>query len=208
MKTLITSCNRRDLLEQTIESLFKNQKVELNITLHEDHPNMISLAGSGIILTGGIGQHASIEKYLNGITDKYYLHCEDDWLFKNHYDWITESKCIMEEDDLVIKVMARNNSPHPCKFNIGLVDENRDLISYGEIHPWTGDDGICWHGFSWNPGITRADILKRFMPFPKFEQELAERIFKAGYKVAALANPVYTHIGEGRSTVHLDPTKK
>lgn len=178
MKALITSCGRTDLLACTLSSLFYNQNNKIFITIHEDGLSKI-------------GQHASIEKFISSYQEKYYLHCEDDWQFNNTYDWITRSIEIMEDDPMIIKTLAREGSPHPC---------NHDKNGYGILDPWAGPDGIVWHGFSWNPGVTRADILKQFMPFPKWEQDLAELIYKAGYKVAELSVPVYKHIGDNRST--------
>lgn len=71
--------------------------------------------------------------------------------------------------------------------------------NFGYIQPWT-NNGITWHGFSWNPGVTRLDLLKQFVPFGKHEQDVAKAIYDAGYKVVRLENGVCHHIGGGRST--------
>jgi hypothetical protein len=197
MLSLLTSCGRFDLLQHTVDSLLKNQQVNLFIDIHEDS-NTINfqnkdLPNINVVFTGGRGQHASIERFLNRYPDqKHYLHLEDDWEFNNDYNWIERSLEIMKQDPSVIKVLCRENSPHPCKHDVNL--------GYGYIHPWQAPDGTVWHGFSWNPGVTRLDLLKQFIPFPKWEQELAANIFNAGYKVVELIKPVYKHIGDGRST--------
>jgi hypothetical protein len=178
MEALITSCGRYDLLFKTLESFHKNQSQNVFINIHEDGLSKI-------------GQHDSIEKYLNRFGEKYYLHCEEDWMFVNSYDWIKKSIEIMEADNSIIKVLCRGGSPHPC---------THDQDGFGFVNTWTGEDGILWHGFSWNPGVTRADLLKQFIPFAKTEQEVAEQIYKAGYKVVELEKYICTHIGEGRST--------
>lgn len=207
MMTLITSCGRQDLLAQTVSSLYINQSQPIDIVIHEDRPGLeekeMALAGARIIHTNGLGQHGSIERFLKAVDGlKYYLHCEDDWKFTNRYDWIRVSKKIMDEDQRVIKVLARDGSPHPCDhgFAIRYGDLPHEFIRYGYLQPWDGDDGIKWGGFSWNPGVTRFDLLKKFLPFPKLEQELAQNINNAGYKVVELAVPIYQHIGDGRST--------
>lgn len=206
MVALITSCGREDLLLKTIGSLTMNQMEPLKIVIHEDHlgatkENTLRSSLDHWIttdLTGGIGQHASIEKFLNFFERMaFYLHVEDDWEFKNTYNWIEASMDIMLNHPDVIKVLAREASPHPCSHDHILDHENN--IKYGFLQPWE-NDGIKWHGFSWNPGVTRLSMLKQFAPFPKHEQELAERIYNAGYKVAELSIPVYNHIGDGRST--------
>lgn len=151
-----------------------------------------------------IGQHKSIEYFMADHNEKYYAHCEEDWIFENSYDWITESLKIMESDPTIIKVLARFDSPHPVEYDkiLEYTTENNmiNIINYGILKPWKGNDGILWHGFSWNPGVTRLDLLKEFTPFPKWEQELAEQIHDKGYKVAVLSKPIYKHIGENRST--------
>jgi hypothetical protein len=195
---LITSYGRTELLTSTIESLLSAQMSHIDITIHEDHPEPMWSAIYSCLTTkttGGVGQHRSIEKYLNETEGKYYLHVEEDWDFKNSYDWIAASMAIMEENPEVIKVLCRAGSPHPCKH-----EKNINNVNYGILEPWSGPDGILWHGFSWNPGLTRLDILKRFAPFKKWEQEVAEDIHKAGYRVAELSIPVYTHTGDGQST--------
>jgi GT2 family glycosyltransferase len=214
MKALLTSFNRPDLLMQTLNSLLQDQPYPLGIQVYEDSPTIdyspeslqdaFGIACVSVKKTGGIGQHQSITRFLEQNEGKHYLHLEDDWEFNNTYDWITASLSLMDQDESVIKVLARADSPHPCVHNYSLQSDRTRMFGY--LDPWL-NDGILWHGFSWNAGVTRMDYLKRFMPFPKFEQDLAERIWKAGYKVAELKDKVYTHIGGGRSTVHLDPSK-
>ena len=224
MKALITSCGRPDLLLQTLKSFLDRNKyrkwdgehtnLQIHFTIHEDgniwleseeeyeelnrvlYDTFIqTVNGYRSVYTDHVGQHASIEKFLsenNG--EKYYLHLEEDWLIDNSYNWIQASIDIMEQDPRIIKVLAREGSPHPC-----VHDCSFNGVKYGYLHPWI-NKGIDWAGFSWNPGVTRLDLLKKFEPFPKWEQYLAKNIHAAGYKVVELATPVYRHIGDGRST--------
>lgn len=180
MEVLITSCGRNDLLSKTINSLIKNQTEKLFIIINEDGFSKI-------------GQHASIERYLKSDmpNSKYFIGCEDDWEFDNYYDWISESIKIMEADPTIIKVLCRLDFVHPVEFKNG----------YGILEPWTDPwKSNVWHGFSWNPGITRLDLLKQFTPFEKTEQEVSEAIYKAGYKTVILEKGVCKHIGQDRST--------
>lgn len=205
MLALLTSCGRPDLLEKTLASLSSE---DIKIIVHEDcdihelaiqcyriadtHP--ASILVEDIVMTCGLGQHGSIEKFIQEHqTHLHYLHLEDDWEF-GITNWINNSLAIMYDDESIIKVLARDGSPHPCTH-----DRNIGPTKYGILEPWE-NEGIKWHGFSWNPGVTRLDLLKQFMPFPKWEQDLAEKIYNAGYRVAELAQPVYKHIGDGRST--------
>lgn len=210
MLTLLTSCNRPDLLDQTLKSLIHNQVEPISLIVMEDGLSAEEFETSDILnvcnkyrqnmamleITDKVGQHGAIEKFLNhGCKDKYYLHVEDDWEFNNSYNWIKKSIKIMESNPNIIKVLARENSPHPCNH-----DQKNSGVKYGYVDPWESADNILWHGFSWNPGVTRLDLLKTFVPLPKWEQELAKTIYDAGYKIAELKDSVYHHIGDGRST--------
>ncbi len=211
MFALLTSCNRPDLLERTVKSFYKNQIQKVRLWIHEDgdQENVHSFFNKikeitdvngmvTILETEKVGQHKSIEMFLDGLSEKYYIHLEDDWEFNNKYDWISESIKIMNSDPKVIKVLCRDGSPHPCdhRYNIPGSD-----VDFGYIEPWRDNwEGHLWHGFSFNPGVTRMDLLKKFVPFPSSEQELAKKIYDAGYKTVELSKGVYKHIGDGRST--------
>lgn len=202
MKVLITSCDRFDLLQQTIRSLVTNQKYPLmEIVIHEDGTkgnNVPRIFHGNIPLTvkytNGIGQHASIEKFLKENKDeKFYLHCEDDWVFDNSYDWIKDSIELMEHETNIIKVLCRKDSMHPCTH-----DKMYNGIKYGKLKKWRT---TCdWYGFSWNPGVTSLESLIQFMPFRKQEQDVVEDVFKGGYETVELQKKVYSHIGYTRST--------
>jgi hypothetical protein len=197
MEALITACARPDLLCQTIESFQRNLNRKVFITIHEDGLSKI-------------GQHTSIEMFIDNRDNKYYIHLEEDWQFENSYDWIRASLRIMQADPTIVKVLCRSDSPHPCTFDRRISisgkkgrpegAQQEEMVGWGIIDPWESTDGILWHGFSWNPGVTRMDILRQFMPFAKWEQDVAREIFDAGYKVAMLESGVCRHAGEGRST--------
>ena len=179
MLTLLTSCNRPDLLDQTLKSLLENQQEKISLVITEDGLEKEGAEKSEILkvchkyranmamleITGKVGQHAAIEKFLkHGCTDKYYLHLEDDWEFNNSYNWIRQSIGIMENNPTIIKVLAREGSPHPCTHD-QVLGFGKKKINYGILQPWRSPDETLWHGFSWNPGVTRLDILKLFVPF-------------------------------------------
>ncbi len=215
MIALITSCNRHELLQQTIDSLLKDQKQKLAIAINEDSTTvMLMPAVPGHIINtyrlDGKGQHHSISLFLFNASKnghRYYLHCEDDWLFDNSYDWIMESVKILQSDPMIIKVLCRADSPHPVVYDRKINKKGyqekvtEDEATFGILEPWTDPfKGHKWHGFSWNPGVTRLDLMPQFLPLPETEQQVAEQIYLAEYKVAVLKVGVCTHIGGNQST--------
>lgn len=222
MIALITSCGRPDLLDRTIKSLKKNQQFEIKILINEDAVDVeksrecLNVAEKNeclVIVTPGIGQHSAIESFLSPKLDsKYYLHLEDDWLFDNSYDWIQASIDIMENNPKIIKVLCREDYIHPVECFENLIvsinavgipprTKQKNGPMYGFLQPWADPwHNTLWHGFSWNPGVTRLDLLKEFIPFSKWEQDVSKDVYEAGYRTVILEKGVCKHIGDGRST--------
>lgn len=210
MIVFVTSCGRPDLLEQTLSSFFLNNPLDkINLIIHEDSKDIdlavqcATVAGKfydkcnqlSFIHTQGIGQHASIEKFLREAPDEqYYIHLEDDFEFDNSYDWIRESIGLMEYHDQIIKVLCRKDTEHPCEHDL----QSFTFRKWGVIKPWE-NKGIKWYGFSWNCGVTRLDYLRK-ITLPTWEQDVAERLHILDYRVAELKDKIYTHIGYNRST--------
>lgn len=221
MLALLTSCGRPDLLSRTVKSFYRgNTKHYIaKLIIHEDSKEFKHVCQANSELhnlfngddrkysvhhTDGVGQHKSIDQFLfyapDSRYDKYYMHLEEDWEFLPNDHFIRASIAIMEKHPEVIKVLARKNSPHPCIHDHTICLSGID-IDYGFIKDWTNPfDGRLWHGFSWNPGVTRLDLLRKFYPLPAYEQDVDKAIMVAGYKVVELSTPVYDHIGFGRST--------
>lgn len=177
--TIITACGRDALLEQTKQSLIANTDFSLKLEVYNDLYR--------------VGQNWNLNQALQGRKEKYYLHCEDDWLIQdtNKY-WVDESLKILADNPRIIKVINRSDSVHPCDFEHG----NYGILNHW-VDPWCHVD---WFGFGWNVGVTRLDLLQRFMPIVGKEQDLSKRIHDAGYKVALLKNSTAIHIGGEQST--------
>lgn len=213
MIVFITSCGRPDLLEQTLNTFMLNNPLKkIDLIIHEDSTDIALASACAMVAqrtnfnslqfhcTNGLGQHASIEKFLREAPDeKYFIHLEDDWEFDNSYDWISASIAIMEERPEIIKVLCRKDSVHPCEHNKITFEDGTIPHQWDYLQSWK-NKGIVWRGFSWNPGVTRLDYLKKFAPFPQWEQNVAEEIWKKEFMTAELKRKIYTHIGQNRST--------
>lgn len=156
---VITSCNRYDLLERTLDSLLKyNTYPVKDVIVSEDGPmtqNIVNLMSKEkyegkeirwfFFENGKQGQIKSIDRVYSLVETPYIFHCEDDWEFYQS-GFIEISKEIMDKYPKVLQVWLRdkddtNGHPH---FN-GIMAQNY-LNEY--------------HGFSFNPGLKRLSDYK------------------------------------------------
>ncbi len=212
LPALITSAGRPEHLQSTVRTLFLNQPFEdIDLTIQEDSiPAKIIFNKEGIktkhpikfvILEGGC-LNKNIEYYLSNLHGhKYYLHCEDDWDFKNSYDWITASIEIMEKKPDVCKVLARSTNNHHKLIN------NRTLndVEYADMAPL--DLGVIWHGYSNTPGVTRVRAMKECMPFVPLsgahaEISIMQKLHELNYKTVHLVKGIAAHTGGDNPTWH------
>jgi hypothetical protein len=131
------------------------------------------------------GQIKSISHYFENAHGKYYLHLEDDWFFnpRTVQHFIKDSIEIMEQDPNIIKVLSRAEFKMNTEVKNGI-----EYICETELY------GKVWHGFSWNPGVSRLDLLKA-RNLDQHEHDINLDVHGLGYRVAYLPYNVYTHIG-------------
>ena len=186
MKCVITSCNRHELLIQTLESLWGFDEY----IIWEDSPVKVPQVRKNQRVVYSIenqGQTESINQLYQLVKDeKYVMHAEDDWVFQyTDLEWIQESIEMIESFDL-IKVQCRHLWDNPHKN----VDEN------GIIQPWVNGNDI-WNGWTYNPGITDVQKFLEFLPNHLSEYELDKKIH---YNTGQLMPGVCRHIGYEQST--------
>lgn len=191
INAFLTSCNRPDELRRTLKSLEPIRDQISVLTIHEDC-DMKELKGiwqqSGLplrIVRMNRGQIGSICHYMENAKGKYYLHLEDDWLFNHNVNsFIQDSIDIMEQDGNIIKVLAK-----------GVHKMNTELINGIEYITETEHCEQLWYGFSWNPGVTRLDLLSK-RNLNQSEHDINLDIQSIGYRVAYLPYDLYKHIGQ------------
>ena len=139
---VLTSCNRLDLLKETLESFFSCNTYPINkFILIEDSgkitsqeikeciPQPFQELVSIIVNETPLGQLKSIDRAYANIKTKYIFHCEDDWLFYRS-GFIEDSKKVLEHDKHILSVWLRD---YPY-FNLFFV-ENQDCGRL-EVYPW------------------------------------------------------------------------
>lgn len=165
---VITSSNRHDLLERTLDSFVRwnTYKRIGGILLFEDSntypaiaddPKYAEYSISVLQTSPRLGQLLAIDVAYKYIKTKYIFHCEDDWEFYAA-GFIEESINILESDPAILQVHLR----HP-----------EDIIPGGELE-YAMDasgafariykgrrEGKTWFGFSFNPGLRRLSDYQR-----------------------------------------------
>jgi len=201
---IITSCNRFDLLQITMQSFFDYCDIlPMKVVICDDscktipyyintyHHNTINL------YTNCQGQAAAIDACMAKVDTTYYFHCEDDWEFYRT-GFIKESYEALKDPSIINHWLRERNDTngHPI---IG----NEVLLNHG-----------VWHGFTFNPTLKRLSDYKSFGSLTKlgkrkgFEVEIALNKFykQKGYHATIAEHGYVKHIGEGRHIEHdLEP---
>jgi hypothetical protein len=202
----ITSCDRHDLLEQTLRSLLEcTSHPPYETVILEDGPkqkpafidSIFPRLGKVKWISNGDrrGQSYSIDRLYSEIQTEYVFWCEDDWQFTEG-GFLQQSKRILDANPLVSMVALRSDWNHP------LVNDPR---GFQIAEPYWGG---CWGGTCWNPGLRRLSDFKRFGSYGRHvgygthglghEQTWSKLHLDAGFRIAALPRHCH-HIGGERS---------
>lgn len=204
----ITTCDRLDLLEKTIESfnstnnhpidqwLMVNDSGDKDIhkILLEKYPYF-----EFIFNEEKIGLSKSLDLLWNKSRNDFIFHCEDDWFFDSNNNFLSESIQLLLLDTNINQVNIRHEYDNPHKpIDIVYTINN---IEYKIMEP--NFMGV-WNGYSWNPGLRRkSDYITMF---PKGVSEFKDEILccehskKHNYKTVILKNTACYHIGYNRHT--------
>jgi hypothetical protein len=211
----VTSCNRHDLLQRTLDSLAKHADLPIAETIiMEDSPSakpawLDEFSGLGKItwLTNGKrqGQVISIDRLYDHVRTSYVFHCEDDWLF-GRSGFLKSSLEILQNHAEILQVwLRREDCTHP-----------REKLAEYPFETITLDWREGWSGFSWNPGLRRMADYQRIGSYgrmvgyhawglsPEFRLNKVYR--DLGYRSAVLAEQCVQHIGAARGKATEQPT--
>ena len=175
---VITSCNRPDLLEKTLQSFvsFNSYPIHSCIIIEDSgnlgcNDNVLEVFKCLMNLTciynkTNLGQLKSIDKVYSYVTTKYIFHCEEDWNFTKP-EFIEKSMNIFKtyptENIFTVWLRAHDcTSLHPIiKDNLNrgfyLMDKNFSYIDKGERYTWCGA--------TFNPGLRKTADMYKVHPF-------------------------------------------
>lgn len=214
----LTSCNRFNLLQITLDSFFKTNTYPIaKFIINEDSGNLemkekiLSHYGDKVELIfnpNNLGLYKSIDNMYAQVTTEYIFHCEDDWQFYSNGNFIKNSIDILEERKDIHQVWLR-----PISSLSEWIEPNVHSTTSGCQYklvksPHCGD----WCGFSHNPGLRRkSDYIKMFPNgYSEFIVPNKSIVFtehncnlvaaKHNYRAAILLQDACNHIGHGQST--------
>jgi hypothetical protein len=163
---VLTSCNRYDLLQATLQSFFNVNRTALaNLIVVEDGPEIPQevrnhFDGCGIewISTGRqVGQIAAIDYAYSRVKTPYIFHMEDDWEFYRS-GFLQKSLAILETNPKCLQVWIRalnDTQGHPVEPHV-YCDREVQWRRMALDYRFKGN----WHGFAFNPGLRRfADYV-------------------------------------------------
>lgn len=206
----ITSCGRFDLLQKTIESLFRTADAYLNVKIYDDSANedqqrqITDAYGKRFDLYLGEerrGQAFGLDFLYSRVTTPWLFHCEDDWEFIRT-GYLQESAKVLNGD---LSIMIVGLAIMDVYFSLGAAVNLHEVqgVRVYDQPKWRIDERHgWWHGWVGSPNLKRtADVSK----FPKFssvydEEEWDREVFgKSGCKSVWLDKPYVQHTGYGRS---------
>lgn len=210
---VITSMDRMDLLEKTVESFFRHNTYPITKTLIiEDSGKELDFSGVEQHIVGdyeiirnetNIGQWASIDKVYSMVETDWIFHCEEDWEFIDG-GCIEDSMEVFESYDgklFTVWACGRKIQKNPGRLLIG-DRETKNGKTYRLI-----DRSIAMGGFTLNPGLRRTKDVMAAHPYRELEMggdkdrewTLARLYRKWGYYSAWVVDSNYcVHLGYER----------
>lgn len=197
---IVTSCDRFDLLERTLDSFFKmvdctKYWIE-SIHINNDSVNRVPVELKKKYADYKVVWHEGVKRGLSGSWDylvsqvrtEYFFNIEDDWDF-----YVGGNKLFLDESYELIKsyeydqvwIRSQTDHNHPLKKVYGL-----DLVQH------TSD----WCGFTFNPSLRRLSLWEKWFPKGiegKDEIDLSRQL-KGNYLAVSLKDSAIRHIGGGR----------
>lgn len=203
--TCITMGLRPDLLQETFESLSPELQslpivaindfgdTETNDMFHSLWPN-----GTLIDKGGRIGHTKAIDAIYEHVKTPYVFHIEDDWGFTN-CDFVQPAIDVLDADSDVSMVCLRALADFKLKPE--KAEQVMDETVAGHLINRMDNIDPDWHGYTFNPHISRLSLWKEIGGFSQFrgEKKVSIHFRQMGKHVAYLQPGYCGHIGGGAS---------
>lgn len=200
--TVLTSCGRFDLLEQTVAS-FLEHFAAAKIIVAEDAEKPREAAAFAAkfpaveirVNEPKLGQMRSIDKLYATLCTPYVLHLEDDWGFTRGLDLDSVIGFLEARPDISVVCIA-NRVYDPRYARSARRTQNGGI----EYLVWDLDAHPKWFSYSFNPSIARLSLWREIGPFARFltEENLSHFLKARGMRIAMVAPGIADHIGDDR----------
>jgi len=211
----MTSCDRWDLFQQTLDSFFKlNSYPYVAFHVHNDSVKPIPIEIKAKYADKNITWHEGTKRGLSAAWDylvalvetEYFLNLEDDFEFNGNADFIEHSIFLIKDASFdQVWIREKTDHSHPIKPQVHSWylsekkggEEHFRAISYSIILE-SGD----WCGFTFNPALRNLANWNRMFPngiTGKDEIELSREL-KGKYLAVSLSESACRHIGNGQHT--------
>lgn len=209
---VVTSCNRFDLLEKTIESFLKYNTYPISqyIVIEDSHNReklentLAKFKGIEFVMVHNepqLGQMKSIDRAYSLVTSDYIFHCEDDWEFYRE-GFIEKSFEVLLSDDKIVTVWLRetNDTNGHAVLPELYFCKNDPSLTYRVMHQNDLLHGVYWHGFTLNPGLRRLADYQLIAPIAQYTSEggVGNKYYELGFKAAIFPEGSVRHIGYHR----------
>lgn len=205
---ILTSSNRFDLLQRTMDSFLNLNKYPIARYIISDDSTSPKCYEAIKKRYGNfcdvytqkerLGYSTHLDTLFDKVKTEYVFTCEDDWLFYANPKFIEMSLHIYKDNPDIHQVWIRKNGCH--NHPLGAIE----LVSGIKVQPVLKGYQDAWHGFSLNPALRRMSDIKKF--FPNGLKEYGDEIIcnahveNMGYKAVALVDSSIRHIGWNRHT--------
>lgn len=202
LTTLLTSCGRFDLLEQTVASFLEHFEPG-KIIIAEDSEKSGEAAAFARkfpsvemrVNLPKLGQLRSIDALYATISTPYVVHLEDDWGFTRSLDLDSVVHFLETRPDIsVVCIANRIYDPRYAK--------SARKTQHGGIDylVWDLDAHPKWFSYSFNPSIARMALWREFGPFAPYvtEEDLSLFCKARGMRIAMVTPGIADHIGDDR----------
>ena len=226
----MTSCKRFDLFQKTVNSFINNCSDVNKITYFfcvddnssdEDREKMMKMYPFFDFYFKNPSEKGHrqsmniIWNKLNELKPRFYLHLEDDWLFINKCNYISDSVYFLEryESDGIHQILFNKNYAEVINdFNLvggKLVDEYNNIKLHIKDEPnLHGSNCAYWPHFSFRPSVIRTSAVLTLGNFNSpntfFERDYADKYFDSGYTSAYFNEVNSIHIGKLTSETQND----
>jgi hypothetical protein len=202
---VVTSCNRHDLLKQTLDSFVASVDIapETTIIVEDglaNRPEWLVQPQLGNIVwlqnEKRLGQGHSIDRAYAAVNTECLFHCEDDWEFLQPGPFIAKSLEILAGYPKVLTVTLTNHK--------GWMAED-PAYPFLINRPSKAGMSRIFDGLTWNPGLRRLSDYKLLgTTFGELSRKgnaevwAANEYLRLGYFMADVGTKYVAHLGNGR----------